>query len=594
MAGGGKLILRLFLSFAAVICVSLIAAGAYAFHSVRLHFIEQIRNELHAAAVMVGDEAAESLGARSEAEINAWCGRVGRLSAIRITLILPDGRVVCDSEEDPRRMENHADRAEIIEATAEGEGTAVRFSYTRRMDMLYLARAARVDGRLVAVVRTAKPMTAITHDLDTVYLEIGLAGLIIALLSAAVSLWIARWINRPIGRIRRGAEIIASGDLAFRLSENEPTDYEEAAALASSMNRMAAQLQARFDTINEQRGELEAVLSNMVEAVMTVDGEERIVRINRSAAVLFGVDPENSVGRRVVEITRNPDLLAFVARVLRDGDTREGEAVLHGDGERFLQVQGVRIPGAQGAVGGALIVLHDVTRLKRLERVRRDFVANVSHELKTPLTAVKGFVETLKAGALAEPENAGRFLDIIEKQTDRLAAIVDDLLSLSSLEQGEEKRRPPMSAGGIAELLRSAAAIGGGRAGDKNVEIEIDCLENLVCVMNAELLEQAVINLVDNAVKYGDAGSKVRVEALEAGSEVLIHVRDQGCGIPAQDLDRIFERFYRVDKARSRRLGGTGLGLAIVKHIMLVHGGRVEVKSEPGRGSVFTLRLPRP
>ncbi len=331
----------------------------------------------------------------------------------------------------------------------------------------------------------------------------------------------------------------------------------------------------------------------MVEGVVAIGAEHEIIALNDSGAKLLGVQREGSVGRSIQEVTRSPELQAFVDEVLSGGRPAEREVSLHEGERRYFHIQGSPVRDGEGRRIGAVVVFHDVTRLKRLERVRRDFVANVSHELKTPTTSIKGFLETLAAGALEDQGKAREFVGIAARQADRLSAIIDDLLTLSMLEEDADERRLETVTVAVAGLLRDAVEICRYAAAEKQVELRLCCAEGLEANINAALIEQAVVNLLDNAIKYSAGGEEVEIAA-EADGEggLVIEVRDHGCGIEEKHLPRLFERFYRVDRARSRKLGGTGLGLAIVKHIAQAHGGTVAVRSRPGEGSTFSLHLP--
>jgi two-component system phosphate regulon sensor histidine kinase PhoR len=317
-----------------------------------------------------------------------------------------------------------------------------------------------------------------------------------------------------------------------------------------------------------------------------------VISLNKAAAELLESN-DAAIGRSLQEVIRNVDLRRFVGESLVASHPIESDIVLHGKPDRVLQAHGTSLRDATGRGIGAVIVLNDITNFRRLENIRKDFVANVSHELKTPITSIKGFVETLLDGAISDPNDSQRFLRIIAKQADRLHAIIEDLLSLSKIEQCEDAGDIELQESSLHEVLESAIYACQPQATERNIDIRLTCDEHLTARINAPLLDQAVVNLLDNAVKYSEPGGRVDVSASAVNGEVTISVVDTGCGIPADELPRIFERFYRVDKARSRKLGGTGLGLAIAKHIVNVHHGRVTVESTVGKGSTFSIKLPR-
>lgn len=338
---------------------------------------------------------------------------------------------------------------------------------------------------------------------------------------------------------------------------------------------------------------LETVLSSMVEGVIVLDMERKIVNINEAAARFIAVDLAKVVGKRFEAVIESTELRALIEDLFKKGDLSEAELGIPGEEMLYLEFRGNLLRDRNGLTVGVLIVLNDITRLKLLEKVRRDFVANVSHELKTPITSIKGFVETLLDGALANKDDAERFLRIVATQADRLHAIVEDLLTLARLEGEEERELLVLQEEPLIDVLQAAVEICRAQAKEKNIGMNINCEAGLAVVVDRSLLEQAVINLIDNAIKYSGPESTVVMNARQTIDEIVIEVIDRGPGIPDEHLARIFERFYRVDKARSRKLGGTGLGLAIVKHVASIHKGSVDVESRLGEGSNFSIHLPR-
>jgi two-component system phosphate regulon sensor histidine kinase PhoR len=422
------------------------------------------------------------------------------------------------------------------------------------------------------------------------YVRITISGILVAIAAGVVSILVARRISRPVEEIKKGVAHFASNDLSYRLPVHE---LEEIGELANVINAMAERLEDRIETVERQKNEQEAIFAGMVEGLIVVDEEEKIVRINPAASAFLGIEIAEAEGRMIQEAVRNPYLQKFVRKALSSAITVEEDFTLRNDrGELYVQGHGVQLLRPDGRLRGGVIVLNNVTRLRKLENLRKDFVANVSHELRTPITSIKGFVETLLDGALRDPVDAANFLKIIGRQAERMDNIIEDLLLLSGVERGLEESNVRVEKGKIIDIIRDAIEVCDHKAREKKIRIDVDCAPDIEGTVNEPLLEQAVINLLDNAIKYSDEGGPVEISASRHADEITIEVRDEGCGIDREDIPRLFERFYRVDKARSRKLGGTGLGLAIVKHIMQAHGGSVIVASTPGEGSTFTLHLP--
>jgi two-component system phosphate regulon sensor histidine kinase PhoR len=585
-----RLLWQLFPSYLLITLISLLAVSWYASEAMRQFFLDQTATDLKARAALLDKQIKGLLSPLNSEAIDAICKEAGRFSATRITVILPDGTVIGDSRETPRLMDNHANRPEIIKALADQTGSSLRFSNTLMQDMLYVAVPIKDSRGIVAVLRTSLPATAVETEIRSIQIKIAIGGCIIALLAAGISWVISRRISSPIEQMKKSAEHFAGGDLSHRLAA---PGTEEMAGLADAMNQMAAQLESRIQTIISQRNQLETVLTSMLEGVIAVDKDERIVSINRAAAQLFENEPANCQGKSIEEVIRSPAMQQFIRRSLSSKSPTEEDITVFQNEERVIDVIGSPLLDANQHQIGTLMVFHDVTQLRRLENLRRDFVANVSHEIKTPLTAIKGFVETLQQGKVDKAEENQRFLGIIQKHVDRLNSIIEDLLALSRIEQEDERKEIDFRQVKIEDTFKAAIQLCRPKAEEKKIRIDLDCEKGTTAIFDPTLIEQAVVNLLDNALKYSEPQSTVLLKSHQQNSELIITVQDHGIGIAQKHLPRLFERFYRVDKARSRNMGGTGLGLAIVKHIAQAHGGHVAVESELGEGSRFSIHLPQ-
>ncbi|MFW6146844.1 MAG: two-component system histidine kinase PnpS [Thermodesulfobacteriota bacterium] len=590
MAIKKRLLWHLYPAFLLITIISLIAVTWYASKSLREFFLEQTASCLKTRAQLFQSQILRYLDPLDETAIDLLCKDIGKSSSTRFTVILPSGKVAGDSEQDPALMDTHVDRPEFIQALQNPFGVSIRYSHTLEKKMMYVGIPVASDNRILAVVRASIPVTPIDALIGEIRNEIALGGLIIAVLAAILSLLISRRITRPIEQIKRTAESFAQGNLQAR---SQVDQSDEIGTLSDAMNQMAAHLRYRIDTVVRQRNEIEAMLSSMIEGVIAVDKDERIISMNQAAAEMFSCDMAQSQGRSIQEVVRNTVLHEFVKNALTSQEPVERDIALHSDGERIINAHGTVLRDADGDRVGALIVCNDVTRLWKLENIRRDFVANVSHEIRTPITAIKGFVETLRHGSVTDPKDSERFLEIIEKHADRLESIIEDLLSLSRIERGGEGEHIMLHESRIRDVLSTAVQLCEAKAVLKKISLELSCSEELKANINPALLEQAVVNLIDNAIKFGSEAITVQVKAAQTNGQISISVRDQGPGIEKEHLPRLFERFYRVDKARSREMGGTGLGLAIVKHIAQLHGGEVSVDSIPGKGSTFSINIPR-
>ena len=580
-----KTLTRRYLAYLIIIAVTVIVVSLYAGSLTRrISYRQTVKTLREAASIIMSTLFTEDVE-----DLDTFSSQVGT-DSIRITFIGKDGTVVGDSQTDISTLDNHADRVEIQGALKGQEGLSNRYSSSLKQDMVYVALPVFQYRNMSIVLRTSMAAQDIRKELKGIYLRIGLGGIIVLLIISLFTFLIERKMINPIPTLQKAASAYASGELDYYLNIDYPPDLKQ---VADSLNTMAGNLKQRMTQATSRKNELQAVFSSMVEAVVVLDRELKIRDLNASACRLIKSTPQQVRGRSLLSIFRNTDLYAFAERTLNSGAPQEQTITMMTGGELHFQVHGAQLSRDKqtGTVGGIVLVLHDMTRLKALEDMRRDFVANVSHELKTPITTIKGYLETLLDGTLKEADTAERFVRIAAKNTDRLNAILDDLLSLSRLEQQngglkgvEECSLENIAAGAVQNCLPKAT--------QKKISLKLECGEVLRAEVNPLLMEQALTNLIDNAVKYSETGSSVQITLEHRNEQIALSVRDHGIGIPREDLSRVFERFYRVDKARSRDLGGTGLGLAIVKHIALVHGGRVEAESILGEGSSFTILLP--
>ena len=527
-------------------------------------------------------------------ELQGWVRAIGADSGLRITVVASDGWVVADSAQgDLRRMENHAGRPEIREALARGEGVAVRRSGTTGQVYVYAARAVNAPGGRLLVLRLAEPLSELQALRGRLAVAMALAAAAAGVAILLISLWIDRRLFEPLARLIAQSSALVSG----RVRRVEVPAEEDLAPLGLALNRLAETAEAQFAAVRDERDHLKAILASMSEGVLVVGADGRALLLNPAFHRLFDLPGDDVAGKPVLEIIRQPELARIVDDTLRQGESQSGQIELHRPDRRTLLLASAVLSGSErggerGPVRGAVVVARDTTDLTRVADMRRDFVANVSHELKTPLAAIRGYAETLRDGALDEPGTARRFTDRILSQCRRLQLLLDDLLTLSRLESvaASPEEREPID---LQATIRRAAELLSGSARERQVRLEVRLDERVPPVLgDPDGIERLVVNLIDNAIKYNRPDGGVAVRLARHGAHALLEVCDTGIGIPQDALTRIFERFYRVDKGRGREEGGTGLGLAIVMHVSQAHGGQVEVESRIGKGTTFRVRLP--
>ena len=585
-----KLGTQIFVTSFLISIFALIIVTWYASSLGRQFFIAETGESLRNQASFIYDILLEDQQPFDSAHLQSVLGKRFKTITIRTTIIESDGNVLADSEEDPRQMENHKSRPEIIQAREEGIGKAIRFSHTVKRNMMYIAlRFSNPDGT-VFFVRTSKNLSDIEKTISAIQVRIGISGLIMAFIALLIGFFVSRRITNPLEEIILGVKRISDGDFSIHLPKSKT---REMALLSASLNEMTRQIDDKLQTIVRQKNEQKAVFESMLEGVVAVDTAGRIISINTAAYRLLKIDKKNVRGENIEKVIPDRQIVEFFKIVLEKGEALEDEITMDNSAEQCLKLNARSLRDDPGNTIGALMVLNDVTRLRQLEMVRKEFVSNVSHELRTPLTSIKGFAEALKDGAIDDKENASRFVDIIYRQTERLSLILEDILSLSKLDRdGEGETQIELYDDNLCDVIEAAIQTCSINAEKKNIRIDMECAAPCVARINSALLEEALTNLIDNAVKYSPEKSAVTVQCIKEKDHYILSVKDQGNGIASEHLPRIFERFYRVDKARSRKLGGTGLGLAIVKHIAHVHGGSVAVQSEIGQGSVFKIILP--
>ncbi len=523
-------------------------------------------------------------------DLDTTADKIGRDLDLRVTIIGLDGTVYGDSELEPAalaKVENHLYRPEVQQALKSGIGESRRFSTTIKKDLLYIASVYGKDEPK-GIIRLSIPLSEVeqisSHLMKTLAFSL-LAAFILAVL---VSYLASIFISRPLREMSRTAKDIAHGNFARRISVQS---NDEIGDLAGAFNYMSEQVKARIEEVSANKSRLEAVLLSMFEGVMVVDTEGRILLMNQALRDFLRITTD-PLGKKPLEVIRNIEVQEMVDNTLNyKQGLVSGEISVLLPEEKALLVHAMPIK-KDTDIQGAVLVFHDVTNLRRLEKIRQDFVANVSHELRTPVSSIKGYAETLLEGALKDKKNVNDFLKTILSDSNRLASLIDDLLDLSKIESG--KLRMENKPHKLLPIVEKVVATLKRQIEDKSIALKIDIPKNMPDILADETrIKQALLNLIDNAVKYNHQGGKITISAKENNNFIQVDIVDTGIGIPEKDLPRLFERFYRVDKARSRELGGTGLGLSIVKHIIQAHNGEVFVQSVEGQGSTFSFTIPK-
>ncbi len=585
-----RLFWKLFLTYAGLVLLAVSACIAIVSGWQEEQLVEQVRRRLHDSASLLRNDLGDGLAAGRSEALQQKVRLLGKQTQTRFTLVAGDGLVLADSEQpglaEVVAMENHLSRKEFILASRLGEGLSRRNSPTLGEPFLYYALAVDQDGILVGYVRAAQSMASIQEEVGLIRRLIWSVGFLVGLSGLAITYWLTRRILRPIRELTAAAEDIAMGNYPDRI---EVHSTDELGTLARSFEHMNSELRSREELLRASAQRQHAVLGGMIEGVLAVDGRQQVLFANAAAGRALSFDPAKVEGSPLLEVVRSHELRGIVRQTLHSGELCQGDFSWQADTMRMFNVYATPLPG--DPCPGVVLVLHDVTELQRLESLRQEFVANVSHELKTPLSSIKAYTETLLSGALEDSKNAPRFLRRIDDQADRLHELILDMLSIARIESGAGTLE--LADVSLNRVVAVCVSDYESRIEASRIELrnEVDS-EPVIVRADEESLLQILSNLVDNAVKYTPSGGVITVSCRRELADVVIEVSDTGVGIAAEHLERLFERFYRVDKARSRELGGTGLGLSIVKHLSQAMGGSVSVESQLGQGSTFQVRIP--
>jgi len=584
-----KLIWQLYPSYLLVIFITLILLLTYTSSAFKTFYINQTTKDLRARTVLIEKQVIPYFKSQNFNKLTSLISEQGKEITTRFTIVDAKGKVLSDSDENPEKMDNHASRPEISQALSDKWGIATRYSRTLQTKMLYIAKPIKQNNKIIGVIRSSIPINELDNTLRGLIKKMVLWGLLISIFSAMIGFFVSRKISAPIKDFSEVADELSKGNFNFKLPVPKTQEFKK---LAEAFNNMSFQLKDRMQTIINHSSEKEAILSNMVEGIITVDKEATITTMNQAAKNYFDIEKEEVAGHSINEIIRHTTIQKVIQKALTTQELIEEDISLTHPQELFLHVHGMCLTNANEECIGALVVLHNLTRIRKLENMRKNFVANVSHELKTPITLIKGFLETLFRGALDDKKEREEFLTIIQEHTIRLEAIIEDLLSLSRIEQENENNLIETENESLNEVIEKSISSCQKKGANKGISIVFNSSKLLSAKLNFSLIEQALINLIDNAIKYSPSNSQIEIVLTQSPSENRITVIDQGCGIQKKHIPHLFERFYRVDNARSRELGGTGLGLAIVKHIAESHKGTASLKSFEGKGSQFSIHLP--
>ena len=547
-------------------------------------YFEEKENDLKARATLISSFLKSSSNVKS-LNLSEFCINLKKNTNTRYTIIGIDGKVLGDSDEDIKLMDNHLNRPEINQAISNSVGKSIRYSNTLKTEMLYLALRETVNKEIY-IIRASVPVDSLKKNTFQFNIQIIIASIFIIVLTLIISLLISRKIVNPIEKMVVNAKLFAKGDFSNRIL---PSNTFEINSLSKSLNLMAEQLDERIKTITLQKNENDAILSSMAEGIIATNEINKIIKANNTTRKVFNLKGR-VIDKDINKIIDNNDFLMFYNKLISHTTSKKIELTIDNLNNRTILLSGTKLKDEKGDYIGNVIILNDITKLRSLERVRKEFVANVSHELKTPLTALKGYVETLKE--VDNEKDSNYFLEILDKHTTRMNLIINDLLELSKLEEAEQSNLEIENVD-IHSLVNESIYECQYASNKKNIQIYYDFNGEIYFNLNKRLIQEALVNIIHNAIQYSNSNTDIYINSCIEKNKLYISVKDEGIGINPNEIKKIFNRFYCVDKSHSKKTGGTGLGLAIVKHIINLHSGFVKVNSEVGRGSEFIFIIPK-
>lgn len=580
---------KIFAYIMSVLLITSVISAFFTFQTIKKVNFTNIEEKLVSEAYILSRVLVEDLQSNDIVHLNSELANINKEMSARITVIDNQGIVLAETSYDHKNMENHLQRPEIQKALQGVIGKEIRYSTTMKADLMYIAQPIYYADKIIGVVRLSTPIMEITGMMKSINSNLLIALIPGLILSLLLVYRITVSITRPIKEIKNAAVDITRGklDRPINIFSND-----EIGELAKAIDFMADSIRDKIDSIKFKNTTMEAILSSVVNGIIAVDSHKNILFINPIARKMLNINEAEIAGKHLLHVIRNNKIDNMIKNILENRSFEENEITLSYPEEKIFRLysNAIKHPDRERVIG-IIIIIQDVTEIKRLEKMRSEFVANVSHELKTPLTSIKGFVETLKSGAIEDNDASLRFLNIIEDEADRLNRLITDILSLSELET--KKSKPRIEIINTADKIMEIISMLQNQARKKNINLLTNVAADVSKLKgDPDQFKQMMINLVDNAIKYTTDGGVVEVTAYNSGVDVLIRIKDNGIGISNEHIPRLFERFYRVDKARSRNVGGTGLGLAIVKYIAIQFECNVEVRSELGKGTEFILTIP--